>query len=300
MASRRELIHLGLFGAPVSHSQSPRIHGLFAEQAGLEIRYDLFETPAGTLAAALDAFALGGGSGCNITLPLKREALQLAGTVSDGARRAGAANTLILEPDGSWKAENTDGQGLIGDLSATGTHLEGARIAVIGAGGATAGILASLLHQRVQSVSLYNRTLDRATDLAGSHADLGKVTAYGLEDLKTAHAFDLVINATSLGHDDGIPPLLARHIRPQGLCYDLNYGTAAWPLKAWCAENGVDYRDGLGNAGWPGGSEFPAVDGIYARCRAGAERAAENRLSENQALSGRGSSSKSPSASRAG
>ncbi len=246
MASRRELTHLALFGDPVSQSMSPRIHGLFAEHAGLEIRYEAIETPVGTLAAALDVFALEGGTGCNITLPLKREALQLAGAASDGARRAGAANTLILEPDGSWAADNTDGQGLVGDLSLNGVNLDGARLAIIGAGGATAGILAALLRQRPHSISLFNRTLDRATDLADSHGDLGNVSAHGLDDLKTAHAFDLVINATSVGHDNGIPPLRARHFRPTGLCYDLNYGTAAWPLSAWCSQNGVEYRDGLG------------------------------------------------------
>jgi len=246
MAERRGLIRLALFGAPVRHSLSPDIHRGFAGQAGLAIDYRAIETGPGALAEALAEFAQGGGRGCNITLPLKREAMLLAGTCSERVRLAGAANTLTRAGDG-WSADNTDGTGLARDLAAWGgAPLAGLRVAVLGAGGATAGVLAALLAERPHEVVVFNRTRSRALDLAERHAGLGSVLGRGLEDLERAGPFDLLINATSLGHAGGIPPLAAAHFAGHGRCYDLNYGPAASPLRAWCEERGIDYRDGLG------------------------------------------------------
>jgi shikimate dehydrogenase len=240
-----EALRLALFGSPVGQSKSPRIHRLFARQARLEIRYEAIETPAGTLAAALERFAAEGGAGCNVTLPLKAEAAALARACSPAVERAGAANTLLRAEHG-WRAENTDGVGLLADLRAGNLEPRGRRIALLGAGGAAAGILGALLEQPPREILIFNRTQTAAIELADRHAFLGVVSGHGLDALAGAGAFDLVLNATSAGHDGGLPPLAESLFTPDGACYDLNYGPAAAPLAAWCHEHRIPYRDGLG------------------------------------------------------
>lgn len=245
MDRRSGLIPLALFGSPVGQSLSPRIHALFAEQAGLTVRFDARETLPGTLAEALEAFAEAGGRGCNITLPLKQEAMSLAATRSDRVNRAGAANTLLRSSDG-WHAETTDGAGLVADLEQLGLSPAGRRLIVVGAGGATAGVLSALLEAGAARIDIYNRTAATAEDLAARHADLGEVHGHGLKALASATPAELVLNATSLGHQGGVPPLHAALFGDGAACYDLNYGAAARPLLDWCADRGIRARDGLG------------------------------------------------------
>jgi shikimate dehydrogenase len=239
------ILRLALFGSPVGQSRSPRIHRLFAAQTGLEITYQAFDTPSGALAEALERFATDGGQGCNVTLPLKAEAAALAVTRSEAVRLAGAANTLLREEHG-WRADNTDGQGLTADLERGGLALTDRRVAVLGAGGATAGVLGALLRLRPRELLLFNRTRSRAASLARRHEHLGTVSGHSLDELAAAAPFDLVINATSLGHQGRLPPLAANLFATGAACYDLNYGPAATPLAAWCDEHHIPYRDGLG------------------------------------------------------
>ncbi len=241
------LIRLALFGSPVRHSLSPRIHAAFARQGGLDVVYEAVETLPGTLAEALARFAAAGGLGCNITLPLKREAVQLAATCSERVRLAEAANTLVHEGDERWRAENTDGTGCVGDLQADPRfRLAGARIVMLGAGGAAAGVLAALLEASPLEVVILNRTAGKAERLARRHGDLGRVSGRGLDDAAECGGFDLVINATSAGHGGGLPALDDGLFGTDGACYDLNYGVAAHPLRQWCLERRIHYRDGLG------------------------------------------------------
>ena len=190
-------------------------------------------------------FLAAGGEGCNITLPLKGEAMELAVHCSEHVALAEAANTLVRTGDG-WRAENTDGIGLISDLKAAGLALEGLRVAIIGAGGATAGVLAALLDAGPAELAVYNRTERTAFELARRHQHLGPVFGTGLHALAGAGRFDLLINATSNGHQGQLPTISPSLFKPGALCYDLNYGAAAQPLRAWCAEHQLAYRDGLG------------------------------------------------------
>ncbi len=242
-------MHLAVFGHPVTHSLSPRIHRLFGKQVGLEIDYRAIEAPAGTLARALSEFAAGGGTGCNVTLPLKEEAMALAGQCSDRVKRAGAANTLLATDDG-WRAETTDGAGLVADLRRLDLDPAGKRLALIGAGGAAAGVTAALLETGPASLAVYNRNAKRAVGLATGHADLGPVSGHGLDALaeagRSGDGFDLVLNATSLGHDGDRPPLARGLFAPRGVLYDLNYGEAARPLLSWARERAIPCHDGLG------------------------------------------------------
>jgi len=242
-----QVIRLAVFGNPVAHSLSPRIHTLFAAQLRLDVDYRAIEATPDTFRDQVRALAQGGGRGCNVTVPFKRAAWDLAGTRSDSAERARAANTLVFRATEDWFADNTDGQGLVDDLRAQPEPaLRDARICLLGAGGAAAGILGALLAAGPHSVLVANRTLERAAALARRHADLGAVESCTPDGIGARGPFDLVVNCTSLGHRGAAPALSAGWFAPGGLCYDLNYGTAAEPLRGNCTAAGIRYSDGLG------------------------------------------------------
>lgn len=246
MAQGKELIKLALFGRPVKSSLSPAIHRMFAAQFGLDIEYRLIEAADGNFPQALEDFRQTGGVGCNVTLPFKREAWQLAADSSAEANQAQAANTLVRKP-GGWFAHTTDGAGLVSDLVENhGVDISGRRVLILGAGGATAGILGRLLAQRPGQVVLVNRNQERARNLSKRFGSAGQIPVTGWSDVQGQGAFDLVINATSVGHQGEAPPLAASSFTENGLCYDLNYFKASLPLKERCEEIQRPYIDGLG------------------------------------------------------
>jgi len=247
------VILLAVFGSPISQSLSPAIHGRFARQCGLDVDYRAIEASAGEFADLLRQLVAQGGRGCNITAPLKNEAWKLAHSATESAQRARAANTLLFSEPDAWLADNTDGRGLVQDLALNlGQEIGGSRICIIGAGGATAGILGDLLEQKPASITVANRTLERAQALQRAFSDVSEaipgsiIKAISLDDLATSDPFDLVINATSLGHAGGRPEFPPAMLLPDSLCYDLNYGAAAEPLRAYCRQAEIPYEDGLG------------------------------------------------------
>ena len=247
MDQGRKLIKLALFGQPIKASLSPKIHRLFAAQFDLQIEFQRIETGADGFPAALQAFRLAGGHGCNVTLPLKRDAWQLAADASVDARQAQSANTLLSQAEGGWFAYNTDGAGLLADLTVNhDVNLAGLRILVLGAGGAVAGILGSLFAAGARQIVLVNRNLERARELAGRFGARLDLAATDWGSLPASGSFDLLINATSLGHQ-GDTPLLTQSLFADGSClYDLNYYKASLPLKKLCDEMDQTYIDGLG------------------------------------------------------
>ncbi len=241
------LIRLAVFGNPVARSLSPRIHARFAQSCGLEIDYHAIEATSETFPAQLAELAAAGGRGCNVTAPLKYDAWRLAHRSSDTAMRAQAANTLVFNSGDDWFADSTDGPGLVADLaSIPGCRLRGARICLLGAGGAAASVLGALLRAGPGETVIANRTQERAEDLARRHSDLGNLSVCAPDDLDAAQPFDLLINATSLGHDGSAPHLSASWLKSGGLCYDMNYGDAATPLRDNCRALDIAYSDGLG------------------------------------------------------
>jgi shikimate dehydrogenase len=242
----KELIKLALFGQPVKTSLSPAIHRMFAVQFALDIDYRLIEPADGDFPRALEDFRQTGGVGCNVTLPFKRDAWQLAADSSAEVSQAQAANTLVRQPSG-WFAHTTDGAGFISDLTGNhGVDISGQRVLILGAGGATAGILGSLLAQNPQQLVLVNRNLERAGSLSERFDSSGRISVTSWSDLSGQGAFNLVINATSLGHQGEAPPLNASSFAEGGLCYDLNYFKASLPLKKHCEDIRQPYIDGLG------------------------------------------------------
>ncbi len=240
------MIRLAVFGKPVAQSLSPRIHGLFAQQFGLEVDYRAIEAESGKLGLQVRELVNEGGRGCNITAPLKNEAWRLATRCSDAANRAEAVNTLVFAGT-EWFGDNTDGGGLVHDLHRIAPGALGSRrVCLLGAGGAAAGVLAALLAQGPGTVVIANRTLERARELQGRHSDLGDVAVCTPDELAGQPPFDLVINATSLGHSGQAPDIERGWLSAGGRCYDMNYGPAAEPLAARCSEQAIPYSDGLG------------------------------------------------------
>lgn len=229
----------GVMGYPVSHSRSPVIHRLFALQTGQVMQYDLLAVAPGALAGALRHFQRSGGKGLNITVPHKSAAAQLADHLSERARSAGAVNTLSFE-DGEISGDNTDGVGLLRDLSGNlGLRLQGANILILGAGGATRGIVVPLLNAAPQSVTIANRTLSRAQDLATHFSAYGSIEACRFDEINSAKGFDLVINATSAGLKGETPPYPEAAIGAQTFCYDLSYGLTPTPFSNWAIQAGA-------------------------------------------------------------
>ena len=263
--------HFAVFGHPVAHSLSPRIHAAFGKQAGIDIDYVAIDAQAGDFAAALAAFAARGGAGANVTLPVKEAAFALCADTSERARRAGAVNTLVRNGD-DWHGDNTDGAGLVRDL--TGRHgldLRARRTLLIGAGGAARGVAPSLLDAGIGDLFVVNRTPQRADALVDVLAQPGRVHPRYLDDLVALGEFDLIINATSAARTGQIPTLPRALVGRRTAAVDLSYGEAAIPFLAWARASGChDMVDGLGMlveqaalsfARWTG--KEPETDAIY-------------------------------------
>lgn len=247
MAEGPPVIRLAVFGRPVAHSLSPTIHRLFGEQCGITVDYRAIEAQPDTFASQVRDFAAAGARGCNVTVPFKGQAWALAHRCSNRAALAQAANTLDFRDGDGWFADNTDGQGLVDDLRGLpGADPAGRRVCLLGAGGAAAGILGALLEAGPARITIVNRTRRRAEELAARHAALGALECCEPSEAAAAAPFDLCINATSLGHAGEAPALPAAWLNPGALCYDLNYGPAADPLRRRCAASGIRYADGLG------------------------------------------------------
>lgn len=237
-----------VFGHPISHSLSPRIHRLFARQTGQPLAYDAQDVPADAFEAAVTSFLSDGGQGLNCTVPLKELAFRIADRLSPRARRAQAVNTLALQADGCLLGDNTDGAGLVRDLTANlGLRLSGQRLLILGAGGATRGILAPLLEHAPAAVVIANRTAARAVTLEHEFRDLGPVTGCGLETLADAAPCDLILNATAASLSGELPPLPPGILAPGGACYDLAYGQRPTPFVRWGQAHGARLSvDGIG------------------------------------------------------
>lgn len=236
-----------VMGNPVSHSLSPLIHAEFARQTGQRLEYTAIQVDEGGFKQAVSNFQAHGGLGLNITVPFKQEAWQLATEHSAEARRAAAVNTLMFRADGVVYGHNTDGLGLVRDLLDNhDIRLARQRLLIMGAGGAVRGILMPLLNQQPHSITIANRTVDKAQELAHDFSDSGTIDGCGYAAL-TGRQFDIIINGTAASMHGELPPL-PDHIFPAGACcYDMMYGPEPTVFLQWAEAQGAAHcLDGLG------------------------------------------------------
>ncbi|HCI52020.1 MAG TPA: shikimate dehydrogenase [Gallionella sp.] len=229
-----------VIGNPISHSKSPLIHALFAKQTGQDISYEAIEAPLDGFAATIERLRSESYKGCNVTVPFKFEAYKCASDISERAKAAQAVNTLCFSETGI-EGDNTDGAGLVRDIEQNiGTSLAGKNVLLMGAGGASYGVVLPLLNAGA-SLTIANRTASKAVELA---APFSGVTGGSYENL-TELQFDVVVNATSAGLTDSAVPLPEGIFAPGALAYDMMYGRET-PFMTFAREQGAQVADGLG------------------------------------------------------
>ncbi len=263
--------HYAVIGNPVSHSKSPLIHALFAEQTAQDMGYVAIEAPLDGFATTIERLRVTGCKGCNVTVPFKFEAFHLATQLSARALAAQAVNILSFEDD-KLSGDNTDGIGLVRDIEKNlGITLSGKRVLLMGAGGAAYGAAFALVNAHVV-LTIANRTLEKADRLrhhliSALNADPAHnenlepfdstahrlAAALSAETIKSCSypslqnmQFDLVINATSSGLHNEMPPLPSGIFAPGALAYDMMYGRDT-PFMHFAQEQGVTrVCDGFG------------------------------------------------------
>lgn len=233
-------------GNPISHSKSPKIHHHFAELTGQDLLYKAILIEKGQFAEKVQKFFQYGGAGMNVTVPFKQDAFAFADELSERAKRAGAVNTLMKLPNGRIYADNTDGAGLVRDLTFNHkVEIRSKRLLLLGAGGAVRGVFQPLLEEGPAELVIANRTLSKAEELAQDFAALGSVSASSFEQL--SGSFDLIINGTSASLSGDLPPVPVAVLKPGTVTYDMMYGKGRTVFNQWAFANGVHKTlDGLG------------------------------------------------------
>ncbi|MFK5971625.1 MAG: shikimate dehydrogenase [Candidatus Marithrix sp.] len=237
-----------VMGNPIEHSKSPLIHTLFAEQTNQLLSYKtiLVDIQEDSFLNAVQKFQQAGGKGLNITVPFKEIAWQLVTKRSERAKLAGAVNTIWFDAQGIYHGDNTDGVGLIRDLTQNHCPIQNKKVLILGAGGAVRGILKPLLTANPTECVIANRTIQKAEKLAKIFAHLGNINSSSYADL-TGQSYDLIINGTSASLQGEIPPLANGLISKDGWCYDLMYANSATPFMQWAKnQSATNILDGLG------------------------------------------------------
>ena len=233
-----------VLGHPISHSLSPKIHQYFASQFAIDLDYQRIDVESTHFKKTLIDLKQEGYEGLNITLPLKNLAYEICDELSSKAQQTKSVNTISIKNDKLY-GDTTDGLGLVADLLKKNVCFENKKILVIGAGGASNGVMFDLISQHPQTIFLTNRTISKSHDMADYWASLAKENGVLLNILspKESIIFDLIINATSssLGNDSVIfPENLKGHF-----WYDMMYGKQT-PFLLTAEQNKAKFSDGLG------------------------------------------------------
>ncbi len=236
-----------VIGNPIEHSKSPQIHSAFAKQEHVAIDYQRLLAEQHSFKQTVNAFFASDGKGLNVTVPFKVDAFEQCKHLNQYAKAAQAVNTLSINQHGEWIGANTDGIGLLRDL----THnlqidIKDKNILVLGAGGATRGILLPLLEQCPKKILIANRTVEKALQLANSFNETGTIRGCGYDDVDD-HAFDIIINATSASLANTLPPLSSHIVKQTSICYDLAYSDEPTAFIRWARQQGIQQaHDGIG------------------------------------------------------
>ncbi len=248
MSSTDHVDRYAVVGNPVAHSLSPRIHSSFAQQTGQALSYQAIELPHDSFTAGIRDLQQQGFSGVNVTVPFKREAWELCNHRSEAAQEAGAVNTLTFLQGGDIDGSNTDGVGLVRDLvDNLKVAIKDRSVLVLGAGGAVRGVLGPILAQSPADLTIANRTLEKAIELARDFSEQGSLEAVAYDALG-ADNFDLIINGTAAGLSNEVPPLPTRVLGANSICYDMMYSAStATAFVDWAHSHGVAKAfDGIG------------------------------------------------------
>ncbi|MEY3219339.1 MAG: shikimate dehydrogenase [Pseudomonadota bacterium] len=250
-----------VFGNPIAHSQSPFIHHQFAQQTGENLTYHAECVPLDSFAQQVGDFFKNGGKGLNVTVPFKLEAFAIAQFQTDRAKIAGAINTLWIGKCGILSGDNTDGVGLLRDLTLNQSfEITGKKLLILGAGGAVRGILAPLLSECPQSIIIANRTVSKAAELATLSPKT--INSCGFDDL-SGQTFDLIINGISSGLHGKMPNLPKNLFNNNGLAYDMVYGNRPTPFMEWATKQEIRAVDGLGMLVEQAAEAFFIWRGVY-------------------------------------
>lgn len=236
-----------VMGNPVEHSQSPFIHQFFSKQTGIEYGYGRLLVPLNEFDKTASQFFANGGRGANVTVPFKEDAFRFVDKLTDRAKGCGAVNSIVKLDDGTLLGDNTDGQGLILDLARLDFIVPGkvSSALVIGAGGATRGILLPLLDYDCD-ITLTNRTFAKAEQLVKEFGQFGTIRAIAPEDVADKH-YDLIINASASSMINDLPPIPNDVYGFETACYDLYYQAGMTSFLYNALKHGsTRLSDGLG------------------------------------------------------
>ncbi len=236
-----------VIGNPIEHSKSPQIHAAFAAQTGQDLEYGLLLGDLEDFEGDVRDFFAAGGKGLNVTVPFKEQAFQIADQLTPRAATARAVNTLARLGDERILGDNTDGVGLVTDLTVNhGVALVDRSLLLLGAGGASRGVIRPLLEQRPAQLVIANRTVEKALALAAEVAELGAVSGCGLSDL-AGQRFDVIVNGTAAGLKGAVPAIPDDCLNPGGCTYDMMYASEPTAFVRWGRDHGaVRALDGLG------------------------------------------------------
>ncbi|WP_321787127.1 shikimate dehydrogenase [Paraburkholderia sp. J94] len=237
-------------GNPVAHSKSPAIHAQFAQETGEAVDYDRLLAPLDGFVEHVQAFRAAGGRGLNVTVPFKLEAHALAHRLSPRAAAAGAVNTLRFDEDGIF-GDNTDGFGLVRDIEVNlGVSLKGARVLLLGAGGAARGVVLPMLECHPREITIVNRTAQKAHALieqfAGPAQTFGCLINGGGPEAVDPKPYDVIVNATAGSLDAALPECDDRAFGTGTLAYDMMYGAQPTVFMRHAESLGARASDGLG------------------------------------------------------
>ncbi len=237
-----------VIGNPVAHSKSPEIHAAFAQQVSQDIVYKRLFCELGAFNATVRAFLAEGGKGLNVTVPFKHDAFAFATRHSTRAAQASAVNVLAFDTGGGVAGDNTDGAGLVRDISVNlGCALRGKAVLLLGAGGASFGVVGPLLAEAPRTLVIANRTVSKAETLVQRFAAsaAGCALSCAAYSALVGQQFDVVVNATSAGLRGDMPVLPEKLFAADALAYDMVYGKTT-PFMQYAQAQGAIVADGLG------------------------------------------------------
>lgn len=257
-----------VIGQPIAHSLSPVVHQLFGELTQRKVHYTRTEASPDTFEQIVLDWQKVGAKGCNVTSPFKELAVSVCERLAPNARQAGSVNTIQMHRDGTRVGHNTDGAGLVADIVTNKRRaLKSQRILILGAGGAARGVIAPLLATGPALLHVANRTSSKADALASLFSDHGPITAGGYDALQSQDAFDVIINATTLSLNGGMPALPDCIIKHQTLAYDMTYATQDTTFMSWSRSKGAVTSNGLGMLVEQAAESFLIWEGVRPKTR---------------------------------